>query len=91
MEFIDENVCFLSLFPVQRHTVQYGIRYDQQSSRHELCAEAVDIKNDDSPVQIHVALLSEDIQRASGVEFQRERNLPCLRLRLAQEFLSKRT
>ena len=36
-------------------------------------------------VQIHIALLAEDVQRAGGVQFQRKGNLFCLRLWLLQQ------
>ena len=38
-----------------------------------------------SLVQIHIALLAEDVQRAGGVQLQRKGNLFCLRFRLLQQ------
>ena len=50
----------------------------------------MDIKDGNSLIEIHCAVLSEDIKRARSKELHRKRNLLCFRLRLLQELVSER-
>ena len=85
MEFVNEYMGALAFLPVQGHTVQHGVRNDQQSGGLQLGTQAVNVKYHHTLVQVNIALLSENIQGAGGVQLQGQGNLLGLRLRLLQQ------
>ena len=75
MELVDKNMGALALLPVQSNTVQHGVGNDKQTRRFQLSAKSVDIEYNHALVQIHIAAMTEDIQRTGGVQLQRQRDL----------------
>ena len=62
MELVDKNMSAFALLPVEGDAVQHGIGNDQQSGWLQLCAETVDIEYDYALIEIHIALMAEDVQ-----------------------------
>ena len=75
----------LAALPVEGDAVEHGIRDDQQAGGLELFAQIVNIEHHHALVQIDIAGMAEDIQRAGGKQLQRQRDLLCLKLRLHQQ------
>ena len=79
----------LALLPVQRHTVEHGVRDNQQAGGLELGTEAVNVEYYDTLVEVHIGLLAEDVQRAGGIELKGQRNLLRFGLGLFQQHITK--
>ena len=84
MELVNEHVGALASFPVQRHAIEHGVGNDQQAGRLQLRSQPMNIKHHHPLIQVHIALLTEDIQRTGGIQFQRQGNLLGFRLCLLQ-------
>ena len=91
MELVNKHMGALSALPVQRHTVQHGIGDDQQTGGFQLFAQVVDIEHHHTLVQIHIAAMTENIQRAGGEQLQRQGNLPGFFLRLFHQLFTQGT
>lgn len=62
MELVNEYMSPLALFPVLGHTVQHGVRNDQQAGGLQLGTQAMNVEYHHTFVQVHIALLAENIQ-----------------------------
>ena len=85
MEFVNEYMGSFSFLPVQGHTVQHSVCNDQQAGGLQLRPQAVNVKHHHPLVQVHIALLSENIQRAGGVQLQGQCDLLGFWFRLLQQ------
>ncbi len=59
--------------PVERHSIEDRVRNDQQSRRFQLFSKVVDVKGDNTFIQVYVALFPEDIQGTGSKQFKRQR------------------
>ena len=89
MELINKDMGSFASLPVQRYSVQHGIGDHQKAGGLQLCSQTMNVEDNHSLVQIHIALLAEDIQRTGGIELQRQIDLLCFRLRLREQLLSQ--
>ena len=90
MELINKYMGTLAAFPVERYTVQHGIRNNQMANRLQLLTQSVNVKHNHTLVQIDCAFMPENIQRACGKQLQRQRNILCLFLRLIEQHFTQR-
>ena len=67
------------------HTPPHGILHDEHTQLFELLAQLLDVKTDDSVIDIHVGVVVKDVQTALDVDFQRSRHMACFRFILRQQ------
>ena len=91
MELVNENVGALALSPIQRYPVQNGIGNDQQAGGFQLRPQVVNIKYQDTLVQVNRSDVAEHIQGAGGEQLQGQGDLFRFVLRLLQKFLPEGT
>ena len=89
MELVDEDMSTLALLPVDGDAVQHGICNHKQTGRLQLCTKAVNIKYHHALVQIHIAAMTEDVQRTGGIQFQGQSNLLCFGFGLLKQLLAQ--
>ena len=75
MELINKYMSAFAAFPVERYTVQHGIRNDQMADRLQLFTQSMNVKHNHSLVQIDRAFMTENIQRTGGKQLQCKRNV----------------
>ena len=85
MELVNEHMGALTTLPVQSDAVQHSVGDDQQAGGFQLRAKATNVKHSDPLFQIHIAAVTEDVQRTGGEQFQSKGNILCLRFRLFQQ------
>ena len=57
MELVNEYVSTLSFLPVECYTVQHSICNNKQSGRFELRAKTVNVKHNDTLIEVNINLL----------------------------------
>ena len=85
MELVNEHMGALATLPVQSDTVQHSVSDNQQTGGFQLSAKATNVEYRDPLFQVHIAAVTEDVQRTGGEQFQRKGNILCLRFRLFQQ------
>ena len=91
MELIYKKVCPLALAPVLRHTVQHGIRDDQQPHCFQLPPQVHNVIDNDAVLRVHVRLMGKGVQTAGSEQLQRQRQITGFLLRLHQQLLPQNT
>ena len=71
MELINKYMGTFAHLPVQSDSVEHGIGDDQQAGRLELFAQVVDVEYHYTLIQVHIAGMTEDVQRTGGKQLQR--------------------
>ena len=89
MELVDKDMGAPALLPVQGDAVEHGIGDDQMADGLQLFAQAVDVEHHHPLVQVHGAVMAEDVQGAGGEQLQRQGDLPRFRLRLFHQLFSE--
>ena len=82
MHFIHVVARRFSLTPVLRHSPPDLILHDQHPDLFQLFSEILDVIADEAVVDVNVRPVVEDIERTAHIDFQRRRDILCLRLRL---------
>ena len=67
------------------HTSPHGILHDEHPQFFELFAELLDVKANDTVVDVHVGVVVKNVQRTLDVDFQRSRHMTGFRFVLRQQ------
>ena len=89
INLIDKDIRALSGLPVLSDPVEDGVQYDQHADGSKLLAEFEYVVADQSIAGVHIRLLREGVERASGEKLKLECQRMRLRLRLFQKLLSE--
>ena len=89
MELVDKDMGAPALLPVQGDAVEHGIGDDQMADWLQLFAQAVDVEHHHPLVQVHGAVVAEDVQGAGSEQLQRQGDLPRFRLRLFHQLFTE--
>ena len=85
MKLVDKHMGALASLPVEGDAVEHGVGNDQQAGGLKLFAQVVDVEHHHALIQIDIAGMAEDVQGAGSKQFQRQRDLLRLKLRLHQQ------
>ena len=77
MKFIDVIACDLAFRTVQCHSVPHVILNDQHSDLFQLIAQFLDVKADDTVVEVDIGSVIEQILRAIDIHLKRICHTKC--------------